>query len=122
MDTTFLGKFALDKPLTAEHKGVLEEFWDEEHADETGQTGKDGKPDSAYCQWRPTEDGMGLEWDGVEKFYDYVEWLEYLISHFIKPWGYTLNGSVAWTSAIYEPARGTIHVRDNHVSATSEPL
>jgi len=50
-----------------------------------------------------------------------VEWLEYLISHFIEPWGYTLNGSVTWTSAIYEPARGTIHVRDNHVSAISEP-
>lgn len=107
--------------MTAEHKEVLEEFLDEEHADETGRTGVDGKPDSVYCQWIPNEHGTGLKWDGGEKFYDYVEWLEYLISHFIEPWGYTLNGSVTWTSAIYEPARGTIHVRDNHVSAISEP-
>jgi hypothetical protein len=121
IDTTFSGTFVLDKPLTAEHKEALEEFVEEEHEDENGRRGLNGKPTSIYCQWMPTEDGTGLEWDGAEKFYDYVEWLEYMVSHFIKPWGYTLNGSVTWTSAIYEPARGTIHVQDNHISVTSEP-
>lgn len=127
MDRTFSGRFTLDKPLTLEHKEVLEDFWEEEHTDQNGQAvfpsamGVDGKPASVYCQWMPSEDGMGLEWDGVEKFRAYVEWLEYLVSHFIQPWGYRLNGSITWMSTIYEPARGTITVQDNRVTVTPEP-
>ena len=37
-----------------------------------------------------------LRWNGVEKFYDYAEWLDYLIAHFLAPWGYTLDGTVTW--------------------------
>ncbi len=73
-------------------------------------------PDGYYCQWRPSDDGMGIEWDGVEKFYNYVEWLEYLIAHFLRPWGYTLSGSVEWASSIYEPAQGAINVKKNTVT------
>jgi hypothetical protein len=50
----------------------------------------------AYCQWTPTEDGSGLEWDGGEKFYDWAEWLTYLVDNFLKPWGLVLNGRVAY--------------------------
>lgn len=49
-----------------------------------------------WCQWVPTEDGTAIEWDGGEKFYDYVEWIQYLITHFLAPWGYVLNGTVNW--------------------------
>jgi hypothetical protein len=49
-----------------------------------------------WCQWIPNEEGTEIEWDGGEKFYDYVEWLEYLICKFLRPWGYTLNGEVEW--------------------------
>lgn len=52
-----------------------------------------GQP-GLWCQWRPTKDGRGIEWDGGEKFYDYVEWLKYLIVNFLKPWGYELSGCV----------------------------
>lgn len=119
MDTTFFGRFTLDKPLTPEHKEMLEEFYDTEHGDESGRSGGEGKPPSIYCQWVPAEDGTGLEWDGVEKFYYYTEWLEYLVAHFFKPWGYVLNGSVEWVSAIYEPSAGTIVVHNNEIVATS---
>lgn len=54
-----------------------------------------GQP-GLWCQWAPEQDGSVLSWDGNEKFYDYVEWLNYLIAHFLKPWGYTLNGAVEW--------------------------
>lgn len=37
-----------------------------------------------------------LEWNGAEKFYDYVEWLEYMVDHFFKGWGITLNGEIFW--------------------------
>ena len=49
-----------------------------------------------WCQWVPTEDGTGIEWNGAEKFYAYVEWLEYIVEHFLKPWGYKLSGEVEW--------------------------
>lgn len=61
--------------------------------------GKDNPPTGQpglWCQWRPTEDGAGIEWDGVEKFYAYTEWLRYLVDHFLAPWGYVLNGEVKW--------------------------
>lgn len=47
-----------------------------------------------WCQWTPSKDGLHIEWDGGEKFYHYVEWLDYLIEHFLKPWGYSLSGKV----------------------------
>lgn len=51
---------------------------------------------SLWCQWIPNGDGTAIEWDGGEKFYDYIEWIEYIIENFLKPWGYKLNGDVKW--------------------------
>jgi hypothetical protein len=48
-----------------------------------------GQP-GLWCQW-VVNDYNYLEWDGGEKFYNYTEWLDYLIEHFFEPWGYTLN-------------------------------
>ena len=52
-----------------------------------------GQP-SLWCQWVPTEEG--IVWDDEEKFYEYDVWIEYIIEHFLKPWGYVLNGEVEW--------------------------
>lgn len=41
-----------------------------------------GQP-GLWCKWAPTEDGESIVWDGAEKFYDPVEWMQYLIDHFI---------------------------------------
>lgn len=73
---------------------------------------------SLWCQWIVREDDNGaytiIEWDGNEKFYEYVEWLEYIIDHFLKPWGRKLNGEVEWYGE--EPNdRGLITVNDNDV-------
>lgn len=38
-----------------------------------------------WYQWVPTEDGTAIEWDGGEKFYSPVEWMEYLIDTFLRP-------------------------------------
>lgn len=48
-----------------------------------------------WCQWVPGEDGETIEWDGGEKFYNYTEWLAYIIA-WLAPRGYVLNGSVDW--------------------------
>jgi hypothetical protein len=49
-----------------------------------------------WCQWRPDDSGTVMEWDGGEKFYEYIDWIEYLIEHFLQRWGYRLNGTVEW--------------------------
>lgn len=74
-----------------------------------------------WCQWIPNEDGTAIEWDGVEKFYSYVEWLEYLVEHFIGPWGYQLNGSVDWEGE-ESGDMGTIWVKDNQIEAIATQL
>ncbi|GAA6614977.1 hypothetical protein [Scytonema sp. NUACC26] len=72
-----------------------------------------GQP-GLYCQWQPTSDGCAIEWNGHEKFYRYVEWLQYLIIHFIIPWGYQLNGTVTYSGELSSD-RGQIVVVDNRI-------
>jgi len=67
-----------------------------------------------WCSWIPTEDGEELEWNGAEKFYYYVEWVEYLIEHFFKPWNRKLNGEVRWRGEDFDDL-GKIIVKDNKV-------
>lgn len=47
-----------------------------------------------WCDWVPTDEGDGIVWNEGEKFYDYTEWLNYLIKHFLKPWGIAISGEV----------------------------
>jgi hypothetical protein len=54
-----------------------------------------GQP-GLWCQWAPSDDGKAITWDGGEKFYNYVEWLQYLIEHFLEPWGRKLDGEIHW--------------------------
>lgn len=70
---------------------------------------------SLWCQWIPTEDNMGIEWDGDEKFYCYDEWLTYIINNFLKPWGITLSGEVEYQGEDDDDC-GKIIVVDNIVS------
>lgn len=72
-----------------------------------------GQPD-LWCKWEPNEDGTAIIWSEAEKFYRYIEWIEYLIAHFLKPWGYTLNGNVEWQGEEMTD-RGVIFVRNNIV-------
>lgn len=67
-----------------------------------------------WCKWAPSEDGNAIEWNGAEKFYNYVRWLEYLIDNFLEPWGYVLNGVVEWEGEDRDDV-GRIKVADNVV-------
>ena len=77
-----------------------------------------GQP-GLWCQWVPSEDGTGIEWDGGEKFYDYVEWIRYVIDNFLEPWGYIVDGSVEWRGEEWDDT-GPICVTDNTVEADGE--
>lgn len=65
-----------------------------------------------WCQWIVYEDM--LMWDGGEKFYEYEEWLKYLIDNFIEPSGYLLNGEVEWRGEDSDDI-GTIVVVNNRI-------
>ena len=69
-----------------------------------------------WCQWVINEDDE-LVWDGGEKFYNYTEWLKYLINRFFEPWGVTLNGRITWAGEDRND-RGQINVIDNIVTAS----
>lgn len=101
--TEFSGEFELDRPLTSEHNKILTDR----------KFTYEPKPYS-MCQWVPSSDGEVIEWDGNEKFLDYIEWLKYLIQFYIKPWGYTLNGEVHWQGENILD-EGVIEVTDNEV-------
>lgn len=50
---------------------------------------------STHCQWAPTERGTEIEAVG-EKFYGSMDWLRFLLEHFLIPWGYQLTGTVSY--------------------------
>ncbi len=109
--TDFEGRFEFDKVLDLETKNILNQMAEDRH---DGQDGGDSTGPGAWCQWVPTEDGKGLEWDGNEKFYEYVDWLKHLIKEVIKPRGFVLSGEVTWTGEEHGDF-GKIVVKDNEV-------
>lgn len=79
-----------------------------------------------WCQWVIIDGGNTLEWDGGEKFYNYVEWLKYLINRFFSKWSVYLNGEITWEGEDSTDL-GKIQVSDNvvkvltgHVSYSEE--
>lgn len=85
-----------------------------EHMKAKAEAVKNGAQPGLWCQWVPNEDGTAIVWDEGEKFYEYVAWIEYLINHFLAPWGYKLNGEVRWVGEDSSD-RGIILVVDNVV-------
>lgn len=76
---------------------------------------------SLWNHWVPTDDGNGIEQDGGEKFYEYVTWIEYIVSHFLRAWGYTLSGHVSWQGEDSDD-RGIIYAKENQVEAVVDRI
>lgn len=112
--TNFDGCFKFSRQLTLNEKNELDEIHDKDWRDDPARPG--GKEDelSYYCQWQSDKQGMYLEWDEGEKFYFYIEWLEWLIKNFFKPKEIKLNGSVTWQGEDKEDL-GKIIVKNNEV-------
>jgi hypothetical protein len=141
--TDFSGTFKLNKKLSEEDHTFLNKFNEtrrmgrnvdpkygvegEFYVDGGGAFGQDSEDNvinnnqppktqpGLWCQWRPTDDGMGIEWDGGEKFYEYVAWIEYLIDKVLGPRGYVLNGEVEWEGE-ESGDLGKISIKDNVVT------
>lgn len=67
-----------------------------------------------WLQWEPTKDKKYLTWNGAEKFYNYVEWLKYLLDKILIPKGYGLEGCVEFQGED-EGDHGYIVIKDNVV-------
>ena len=119
--TDFSGGLNIEPQLTDEQVSEINDFSSERHGGNVSHSGFPG----FYCQWVITEykvkkpDGEQttvqiLEWDGGEKFYDYIDWLKYLIKHFFSKWNVLLNGEITWEGEDHDD-RGKIVVTNNVV-------
>lgn len=141
--TEFEGHFTIDRPVDEDTykllRGISEtrrmrrdvgpEYEDEGefYIDGTGSRGQ-GRDDNIIDYNMPPatqpslliqEDRQTIAWDGIENFYEYVEWLEYLINWILYPEGYVVNGEVRWQGEEHDD-RGTIIVTDNRVRAVTD--
>jgi hypothetical protein len=88
--TDFYGAFNLSRPLTVKEARILNDFADVRHENTSGQTFP-----GIWCHWVPDEDeAKTIIWNGLEKFYSYELWLQYIYDNFLKPWGVELSGVV----------------------------
>lgn len=71
---------------------------------------------SLWCHWIPSEDGKEILWNGAEKFYGYIQWINYINESFLKPWGITINGDVKWFGEDEEDI-GIIVAKDAEISS-----
>lgn len=106
-NTYFNGVFDFDRSLSDKELSELGTFVENRHDG-------DGFP-SIWCDWMTDETGACLMHNGSEKFYNYVEWLEYLITYFFNPWGVDLNGEVFW-SGDQLGDMGFIRVKNNVIT------
>ena len=102
--TEFTGRIHIEPPLNEDEYKYLQLFSSTRrmkceqspyYVAREGFMGQDNGPDvldyneppqgqpGLWCQWVPTEDKAGLEWNGVEKFYFAMEWMQYLVEHFL---------------------------------------
>ena len=140
--TDFSGKFKFNKKLDEETRVFLTKFSEtrrmkrklpakygvegEFYVDGGGLYGQDHEPSitnynepprtqpGLWCQWIPSEDGKFLEWNGAEKFYNYIAWLKYIIREFFIPWGIKANGEIEWQGEDRDDI-GKIKVKDNEI-------
>ena len=50
---------------------------------------------SLWCGWLIQPDHKTIQWNGIEKFYEYEDWLFYIVK-ILKQRGYTMTGRVVW--------------------------
>jgi hypothetical protein len=76
-----------------------------------------------WCQWVIEEDGERnkIVHDGGEKFYNYGEWMKYIIQNFIATWGLVANGEIRWSGEEADDM-GIIKVVNNKVEWKSAEI
>jgi hypothetical protein len=142
--TDFMGEFKLDREADIELQRILKGLCQtrrvKRRVDEikygiegefyfggTGYKGQDEDPTiidhnrppitqpGLWCQWKLQDDNITIAWDNGEKFYDYIDWIKYIIERILKPRKYKLNGIVEWHGESWD-AFGMIIIKNNKVT------
>lgn len=114
--TDFIGHVDIDPPLNEHEMQYLIAFAATRHCERPGgeyavaanpyaseggltteqlNTVPPGQP-GYWCQWEPCWDGCCLSFNGHEKFYAPVRWLEYLIEHFLELGAVASRSGESW--------------------------
>lgn len=117
--TEFFGKINLSRKLSTQELEILHTVseYQERNLDkhELSNLFNDKVPPQSYCQWVVGSNNMSIVWDGGEKFYNYVQWMQFIIKTYLIPWKIVANGTIAWKGEEEEDI-GKIHVKDNILS------
>lgn len=101
--------------------GARGHAWDESiknpHIPPTGQP-------SPHCPWEPvfrppTLQQQPTSWATGQTAEVQLDWLRYLVEHFLRPWGYTLQGELAARDA--SGATGQLRVHDTQIGLFWDP-
>lgn len=88
--TKFIGHINLTRKLTmAEARQLLEFNEDPDRIEDTEH------PTRSYLQWVPSETLDALVWDEGEKFYDYEQWLQWIL-RWLADRGVRASGQLDW--------------------------
>jgi len=72
-----------------------------------------------WCKWElvlsDDNSKWEIKWDEGEKFYHYIEWIQYIIDKVLKPNKIELNGEVEWKGESSDDM-GKIIIKSNKVS------
>ena len=66
-----------------------------------------------WCDWCLGEDDQSIVWNQSEKFYEYIQWMKYIIKE-LEMRGYNLNGTIEWYGE-EDDDKGCIEVVNNNV-------
>lgn len=73
-----------------------------------------------YCQWCVNQNLDAIVWDSGEKFYSYIEWLQYIVDAILKPAKIKLTGQMIYQGDSPED-RGYILVEDWTIVKREDP-
>lgn len=142
--TEFDGEFNIDRPLHPKIREFLVKFSEtrrmkrkvpeelygidgEFYVEGEGNAGQDKEDNiidyntppttqpGLWCEWGVNDEGTEIRWDGGEKFYEYEEWIKYIIDKILAPNNYIVNGEIKWQGEDMND-RGKIIVKDNEVT------
>lgn len=104
--TKFNGHIDLSRKLTLAEAKALLEFNEDPDLIKEGE-----HPDSSYMQWVPSQTLDAIVWDGNEKFYDYEQWMAWLL-RWLDARGIKANGQLEWRGEDHSDI-GRISIVDN---------
>jgi hypothetical protein len=115
----FFGEFKINNKLNNDHAIYLNNLylfagphWSDKPKDL--ELSLDNPPKSTL-HWQLSDNDQYLIPDYEDNFdniEDHIEWLQYMISKFLIPWNYILNGEIGWRGEKFEDT-GYIIVQNN---------